>query len=69
MDKAGPANRNVFVERMGQEWVYVAELPSTGAVEDVEVAAGRIEVTFMRTDGSRERAVSIDGGITWSADS
>lgn len=69
VDKAGPANRNVFAERMGQEWVYVAELPSTGAVEDVEVAAGRIEVTFMRTDGSRERAVSIDGGITWSADS
>lgn len=69
VDRAGPANRNVFAERMGEEWVYVAELPSTGAVEDVEVAPGRIEVTFVRTDGSRERAVSTDGGITWSADS
>lgn len=69
VDKAGPANRNVFAERLGEEWVYVSNLPSTGAVEAVDVDGGRIEVTFVRVDGSREHAVSTDGGMTWAADS
>lgn len=62
------AQRNVFVERLGDEWVYVSAMPSTAGVEDVEVVDGRIEVAFVRADGSHEYASSSDGRITWTLD-